>query len=94
MTNKKILRLQKKIGELYLKIAEEREKCEHKNLTIKYGADTGNWCRSDDTYWLDVKCDDCGQTFHYTSDKPEYREIGLAKYDPQKYGKTSVKEVD
>lgn len=58
---------------MHAQIAEERKKCQHMNLTIKPGADTGNYCKADDSYWIDIKCHDCGRTWHYNSDQPEYR---------------------
>lgn len=38
-----------------------RSKCKHKNRTKKYKSDTGNWCISDDSYWIEFRCEDCGK---------------------------------
>lgn len=35
--------------------------CKHENATMKYGADTGNYCKADDSYWKDYKCPDCNK---------------------------------
>lgn len=36
-----------------------QETCAHPNATKKYGGDTGNWDRSQDSYWIDFSCPDC-----------------------------------
>jgi hypothetical protein len=33
--------------------------CQHPNVIKKYESDTGNWCRSDDSYWIRYHCPDC-----------------------------------
>jgi hypothetical protein len=41
---------------------EERilqEKCPHTNVTKKYNGSTGNWDRSQDSYWIEYSCPDC-----------------------------------
>ena len=75
MTNKKILKYQEKIAKLQKQIEEEQQKCKHDNITGKYGSDIGNWDRSEDSYWLDVKCLECGLRWHYTSDEIEYNSL-------------------
>lgn len=37
-----------------------RKKCRHTNAVAEYGSDTGNWCKSDDSYWINYHCYDCG----------------------------------
>lgn len=38
-----------------------QETCTHPNSTKHFRADTGNWCKSDDRYWVDYECPDCGK---------------------------------
>lgn len=48
--------------------------CTHKDVTAEYKANTGNWCDADDSYWVAVKCNDCGSHFTVDSeDKDGYR---------------------
>lgn len=35
--------------------------CEHPNATKKGESDTGNWDRSQDSYWWIFNCPDCGK---------------------------------
>lgn len=35
--------------------------CEHKNVDKKYRGDIGNWCPSDDRYWIEYTCRDCNK---------------------------------
>lgn len=35
--------------------------CSHVNVSKKYCADTGNWDRYDDSYWIEYRCPDCGK---------------------------------
>lgn len=35
--------------------------CQHDKVITVYRADTGNWCKSDDRYWTDNTCQDCGK---------------------------------
>jgi hypothetical protein len=44
-----------------------QDMCPHFNATHKNGANTGNWDRSDDCYWTDHVCPDCGK--HWTTDQ-------------------------
>lgn len=56
-----------------------RTQCDHGNYTAKYGGNTGNWCESDDSYWVDFNCPECGWT------KREYSEVD-GKRNPYYYG--------
>lgn len=38
-----------------------QETCTHINATHVNKADTGNWCKSDDNYWTEHRCPDCGK---------------------------------
>ena len=40
-----------------------QELCPHTNATHVNKADTGNYSSSDDSYWTDHKCLDCGKTW-------------------------------
>lgn len=35
--------------------------CQHPFADKKYRSDTGNWDRSQDSYWIEFKCPDCGR---------------------------------
>lgn len=37
--------------------------CEHPFASRVPKADTGNWCPTDDKYWYDCKCPDCGKVW-------------------------------
>lgn len=55
--------------------------CRHYDLTGEYGANTGNWCASDDYYWVDFSCPNCGK--RWTEDQSDIR------YDKNKRGMVS-----
>lgn len=54
-----------------------REECLHPNKTGKYGSCEGNWCKSDDDYWISAHCPDCKKDWTiFFSDSPhEYSEF-------------------
>jgi len=35
--------------------------CSHEHVIVIHKADTGNWCKSDDRYWTENTCQDCGK---------------------------------
>lgn len=35
--------------------------CSHPNASKKYCSDTGNWDRSQDSFWIEYRCADCGK---------------------------------
>ncbi len=35
--------------------------CPHLDASKKHCGSTGNWDRSDDCYWIEYKCPDCGK---------------------------------
>ena len=37
------------------------QECSHPAVVKSFHADTGNWDRRDDHYWVDFKCPDCGR---------------------------------
>ena len=61
----KLLFKQKKIDE---EIEQLQKECPHESISIKPESDTGNWSRSEDSYSVDVKCDDCGMYKFYDSE--------------------------
>jgi len=50
-----------KIAKLVSEYAALQEFCTHPNVTKKYDSDTGNYCKSDDRYWIEYTCPDCGK---------------------------------
>lgn len=50
--------------ELYNQILDLQEVCEHHHMTIEARADTGNYDRSEDSYWFDADCRACGKNWH------------------------------
>lgn len=59
------------------KINDLQKVCSHEDVTAEYKANTGNWCEADDSYWVAVKCNDCGCYFTVNSeDKDGYRYWG------------------
>lgn len=57
-----------------------RAECAHENYTAKYGGNTGNWSESDDSYWVDFHCPECGWS------KTEYSELTGGGRNPYYYG--------
>jgi hypothetical protein len=53
--------LQAKIAVHYKEIDALREKCTHPNAKKENKADTGNYDRSQDSYWKECVCPDCGK---------------------------------
>lgn len=61
------------IEELYKEIKEVQAVCTHKGLVGKYGADTGNYCSQDDSYWVDFTCPECGKKWTETQKEVRYQ---------------------
>lgn len=40
---------------------ELQSQCQHPSASKKYCGDTGNWDRSQDSYWIEYRCPDCGK---------------------------------
>lgn len=57
--NAKVLKQREKIKKALAKISSIQEECTHIGVHIKYGANTGNWCPSDNSYWIDWVCPHC-----------------------------------
>jgi hypothetical protein len=47
--------------ELINRKTELQLECKHPFATKTAKADTGNWCKADDSYWYEFKCPDCGK---------------------------------
>lgn len=67
--NPEIEKINKQISRLTEKRNKLRDACEHLNHKAERGANTGHWDKSDDCWWVDVTCHDCGSYFHFDSDK-------------------------
>ena len=52
-----------------------QEECDHPLYTARYDGNTGNWCESDDTYWVVIKCPDCefSETVYSDDERPNKR---------------------
>lgn len=58
---RKRIKIERKISDLQTELKQLQEECGHPNLEKKYGSDTGNYDRSQDCYWTDYNCPDCGK---------------------------------
>ena len=65
---KKRLQIENKMLTLHANLGTLREECTHQDLTYKYGGDSGNYDRSQDCYWIDWNCNDCGKRWSTTQD--------------------------
>jgi hypothetical protein len=63
--------LDKNIEDLQKQLGTHASTCEHPVLTGKYGANTGNWSSTDDSYWVDFFCPNCGK--RWTEDQDEVK---------------------
>ena len=56
-------------------IRELQSVCTHSQAVVNKDCDTGNWCSSDDSYWVTVKCPSCGyyKRFDSVDDVAEYK---------------------
>ena len=72
---KKLLKQFERIAD---KICKLRDECPHDSVIAKYRGDSGNYDPNDNTYWVEVNCDDCGKYFSvYENKDPEgYRKWG------------------
>lgn len=62
-------KVEKMKAELRKKIEKIQSECLHKNLTYEYGADLGNWSKSDDCYWIAYHCPDCSKRWRVDTKK-------------------------
>lgn len=63
--NEEVVRHKKKLAKHYKAIQEIQAACPNpaEHLTVKYGADTGNYDPSCDSYWGDYDCHYCGKSW-------------------------------
>jgi transposase-like protein len=54
--------------EYCVELDQLEKECPHQDLTYKYGGSSGNWDKSDDKYWIDWKCHDCGKSWTTSQD--------------------------
>jgi hypothetical protein len=56
-----VFKLKNDIRAIEARIADIQENCSHPSeaLTDKAGANTGNYCPGDDSYWVDFHCHLC-----------------------------------
>jgi hypothetical protein len=59
--NKEINNHNRKIEQLQQKIKDAQEVCQHEGVKKTPGANTGNWCKDDDSYWYTFDCPVCGK---------------------------------
>ena len=61
--------INRKIKKWKKRLEEAQNNCPHTNKTKEHWADTGNWCPSDDRYWTDFTCHDCGKRWRVDGSK-------------------------
>lgn len=63
------------IRRLNEEIVQLQNNCPHDKKIGTYGANTGNWCKSDDDYWISVTCLDCEKsyTIYHSEDPNKYK---------------------
>lgn len=59
----KVLKLKTKMSKLVDEIIVIQDNCTHDNVVKIARSDTGNYCKADDYYWYDCKCQDCLYTW-------------------------------
>ena len=55
------IQIEQQIAQAYTSLKALQEECAHPALVGIFRSDTGNWSRSDDVYWVEFKCPDCGK---------------------------------
>lgn len=63
---KSILKINTEIKKLQLQKLNIQKNCKHLNHTEKHGGDTGNYDPSQDCYWTNFECLDCGKMWTVT----------------------------
>lgn len=63
----RVSKLKDKIAILNLEIKNIQDSCQHEVVDGKYKGDTGNWSSSDDSYWIDATCLECGKSLFIDS---------------------------
>ena len=59
--NKRMMKLKKKISDLNDQVLKLQAECPHARVKETNRADTGNYSYSDDRYWIEFRCHDCGK---------------------------------
>ncbi len=67
--NKKRQQIEAKIKKAYEALSELRKECNHSgDLVYKLDGNTGNWDKSEDSYWINWICNDCGKRWTTSQD--------------------------
>ena len=66
----RIVRMRSRLSQ---ELAELQADCPHTDKTGRYGANSGNYDPSDDCYWINVSCEDCGRTWSIYDDEDGYK---------------------
>lgn len=76
----KVDKIKDKISKLSTQIKEIQDSCPHDAVDGKYKGDSGNWSSSDDSYWIDATCLECGKSLFVDSlrDVDLYRKLSLS----------------
>lgn len=56
-------RLEARIADLHTKLLALQKECEHELAMATHKADTGNYDRSMDRYWIEHDCPSCGASW-------------------------------
>jgi len=64
----------KQMDKLYAKQELLKSQCTHEGLLGEYGANTGNYCSSDNSYWVNFKCPQCDKCWREDQDKQQYKQ--------------------
>ena len=79
MTPKQIVRkrltLESKEKQISIDLQNLRDICPHENLTGENHGDSGNWSRSDDSYWCVFTCQDCGKRWSEDQEDTYYDRV-------------------
>lgn len=78
--NKQVLTIKSKIKKLNNQLDIIQDMCQHEVVVGEYGADNGNLCRQDDSYWISATCQECGKYLYIDSKKESelYRKYSLS----------------
>jgi hypothetical protein len=70
--------------ELNTQIELLQEQCDHQgDLTYEYQGSSDGWSRSDDEYWIDWHCNDCGKRWTTSQEGFSY-ELAILMYPKSK----------
>jgi hypothetical protein len=62
-------RLEASISKASQALSELQKECNHSgDLTYKFNGSSGNYDRSQDSYWIEWKCNDCGERWNTTQE--------------------------